>query len=90
MYLTLEQYLEMERKTKNLEKQIEALKKWIEDHKGICPFIESDINKQKEEEEEETMTIEESEYYIKKIEMYSDVFNYGRTRVEERKVAENL
>ena len=70
---------------KELERQLESLNKWIEDHKNICPFIESDIHK--DNQQEDVMTTEESEYHIRKIEMYSDIFSYGR---EEKKMAESL
>jgi uncharacterized protein YydD (DUF2326 family) len=93
MHLTLEQYLEIERKTKELEKQINALKKWIKYWSDVDIDMDNLMEwekEYKEEEEQQTMTAEESEYYIKKIEMYSDVFNYGRVESEGKKMAESL
>jgi uncharacterized protein YydD (DUF2326 family) len=93
MHLTLEQYLEIERKTKELEKQINALKKWIKYWSDVDIDMDNLMEwekEYKEEEEQQTMTAEESEYYIKKIEMYSDVFSYGRVESEGKKMAESL
>lgn len=79
--LTDLQVEEHEKRIKELEEQIELLKKYIEDKFGS---LEEWIEKKNGQ----IMTTQESEYYIKKIEMYSDVFSYGR--VEEKKMAESL
>jgi methionyl-tRNA formyltransferase len=92
MHLTLEQYLEIERKTKELEKQINALKKWIKYWSDVDIDMDNLMEWEKEhkEEEQQTMTPEEIQSYIKRIEMYSDVFNYGRVESEGKKMAESL
>lgn len=96
MYLTEKETLEQSEKIRTLEDQIKALKKWIKYNTDVDIEMEGLIDQVKEmddfysEKEEQTMTPSELEQYVRKIEMYSDVFNYGRTRVEERKVAENL
>jgi hypothetical protein len=94
MHLTLEQYLEIERKTKELERQIEALKKWIKYNTDVEIEMDGLVEEMEglfpDTEQEPTMTSKELEYYISKIEMYSDVFNYGRIDVEEKKMAESL
>lgn len=84
MHLTLEQYLEIERKMKELEKQVEALKHWIKYWSDVDIDMYNLMEWDKEQKQEsEAMTDLELERYVKRIEMYSDVFNYGRS--EEKK-----
>ncbi len=86
MHLTLEQYLEIEKRTKELENQVESLKRYIKERFGV-EITDKEIQEEIELEQQ-VMTASELEQHVKKIEMYSNVFSYGRT--EEKKMAESL
>ena len=81
---------EHEDRIKALERQVNALKKYIIDNFGVDLDLFDNIEKENQEEEEQTMTPSELEQHVKKIEMYSNVFNYGRTETEGKKMAESL
>lgn len=88
----LEEINNLKDKNETLEKEVNALKKWIRHNTGIEIEMDGLVEEMDglfPEDEDKIMTPEESEYHIKKIEAYSDVFNYGRARVEE-KMAESL
>jgi hypothetical protein len=88
--LTDLQVQNQEERIKTLERQVSVLKKYIKDNFGVDLDLFDDIEKENEKEEEQIMTLEELEYHISKIEMYSDVFNYGRVESEGKKMAESL
>ena len=72
-----------------LKDQIEALKHWIKYWSDVDIDMDNLMEWEKEQKEEsEAMTDLEIERYVKRIEMYSGVFNYGRP--EEKKMAEGL
>ena len=78
-----------------LKQQINALKKWIKynvdvdiEMDGLVEEMNGLFPDDKDENEIKAMTDLEMERYVKRIEMYSDVFNYGRP--EEKKMAESL
>jgi hypothetical protein len=77
-----------------LRDQIKALKKWIKYNTDVEIEMDGLVEEMDglfpDAEQEPTMTSKELEYHIKKIEMYSDVFSYGRVNVEEKKMAESL
>jgi hypothetical protein len=75
---------------KALERQVKALKKYIIDRLDLDKGDLESIEGFEKDEEEQTMTPEELEYYVSKIEMYSDVFSYGRVESEGKKMAESL